>query len=49
MLAHLRDACGLDTDVGAVRRILDAFTTRGLMLEEDGHYLSLAVPANPNW
>jgi hypothetical protein len=49
VLAHLRDACGLDTDLGAVQHILEAFVVGGLMLEEDGHYLSLAVPANPNW
>jgi hypothetical protein len=49
VLAHLRDACGVDTDLGAVQRDLEAFRARGLMLEEDGHYLGLALPANPNW
>jgi ribosomal peptide maturation radical SAM protein 1 len=49
VLAHLRDACGIDTDLDAVHSDLDAFTAMGLMLEEDGHYLSLALPVNPNW
>ena len=44
VLAHLRAAHGLDTDLTAVQRDLDAFTTLGLMMEEDGHYLSLALP-----
>jgi ribosomal peptide maturation radical SAM protein 1 len=49
VLANLRDVHGLETDRGTVQRDLDAFTALGLMLEEDGHYLSLALPANPNW
>jgi len=28
---------------------LEGFCEKGLMLEEDGHYLSLALPVNPNW
>lgn len=42
-------AQGCDTDLASVRRDLDTFVERGLMLEEDGHYFSLALPANPNW
>jgi ribosomal peptide maturation radical SAM protein 1 len=49
LLTHLRDTHGLQTDIAAVQRDLDAFTARGLMLEEDGHYLSLALPAHPYW
>jgi hypothetical protein len=49
VLAGLRDGHGLDTDLDQVQRDLDAFTERGLMLEEDGQYLSLALPANRNW
>lgn len=49
ILTHLRDERGVDTDLAAVQRDLDGFVARGLMLEENGHYLSLAVPSNPNW
>jgi ribosomal peptide maturation radical SAM protein 1 len=43
---HVRAAGHDDTDVKAA---LDEFVDLGLMLEEDGHYLALAVPVNPNW
>jgi ribosomal peptide maturation radical SAM protein 1 len=46
VLAHLRASCGLDVDLPTVTRILDAFTAEGLMFEEDGRYLSLALPAD---
>ncbi|MGH2583968.1 MAG: RiPP maturation radical SAM C-methyltransferase [Dehalococcoidia bacterium] len=49
VLAHLHDTRGLETSITAVQRDLDAFTARGLMLEEDGHYLSLALPSHPYW
>jgi hypothetical protein len=49
VLAYLREEHGLDVDEATVQHHLDAFTARGLMLEEDGHYLSLALPANRNW
>jgi len=32
-----------------VSRALETFCQYGLMLTEDGKYLSLAVPVNPNW
>lgn len=32
-----------------VEPILESFCDQGLMLEEDGRYLSLALPVNPNW
>jgi hypothetical protein len=47
ILNHLRDM-GVTTDVGALQRQLDIFKELGLMLEEDGSYLSLALPADPN-
>ncbi|MGH2585777.1 MAG: RiPP maturation radical SAM C-methyltransferase, partial [Dehalococcoidia bacterium] len=49
VLAHLQDDCGIETNPAAVQRHLEEFTERGLMLEEDGQYLSLALPANANW
>jgi ribosomal peptide maturation radical SAM protein 1 len=45
----LREDKGLDVDEDRVRQALDEFTVSGLMLEENGVYLSLAVPVNPNW
>ncbi len=32
-----------------VKAIMDEFCRLGLMVEENGRYLSLAIPANPNW
>jgi hypothetical protein len=32
-----------------VQRALEEFCRLGLMLTEDGKYLSLALPVNPNW
>lgn len=49
ILAHLRDERGLDVSAADVQRYLDGFVELELMLEEDGHYLSLALPANGNW
>lgn len=45
---HLREA-GHAYGEDEVRWGLDEFCRRGLMIAEDGRYLSLAVPANPNW
>lgn len=45
---HIANA-GCRFDQAEVRSILDAFCDRGLMVEEDGCYLSLALPVNPNW
>ncbi len=38
-----------DCAVEAVRDVLEAFCRNGWMLGEDDKYLSLALPANPNW
>jgi len=43
--AHLREH-GLNVGEADLRRHLDVFTADGLMLEEDGHFLSLALPAS---
>jgi hypothetical protein len=32
-----------------VRAALEEFCSLGLMLSEDGKYLSLALPVNQNW
>jgi ribosomal peptide maturation radical SAM protein 1 len=45
----LREAPGLEVDQAAVQGVLDEFKSHGLMLEENRHYLSLALPVNPNW
>ena len=34
---------------GDVRDALDEFCRRGLMISEEGKYLGLALPTNPNW
>lgn len=48
--AHLREApAAYDYAVAEVRDALDAFCRGRLMLEEDGKYLALALPSNPNW
>lgn len=49
IVAHLRDERGMDTDADAVQRDLAGFFALGLMLVENEHYLSLALPGNPNW
>lgn len=36
-------------DAAAVQEALGKFCEMGLMLEEDGAYLSLALPVNPHW
>ncbi|MFJ2866010.1 RiPP maturation radical SAM C-methyltransferase [Kitasatospora sp. NPDC087314] len=33
----------------AVQRVLTGLTEQGLMLEDEGRYLGLALPINPNW
>lgn len=43
VLAHLREQ-GFAVDAATVQGILDRFVGLGLMLEEDGRYLSLALP-----
>jgi hypothetical protein len=39
----------LDIDEATAQEALDEFVSEELMLEEDGAYLSLALPVNPNW
>jgi hypothetical protein len=38
-----------DVSESDVREILDELCRLGLMVGEDERYLSLAIPANPNW
>lgn len=38
-----------DVSAARVEDILVSFVSRGLAVQEDRHYLSLALPANPNW
>jgi ribosomal peptide maturation radical SAM protein 1 len=40
-------ARGFDADRATAQSVLDRFTTFGLMLEEEGQYLSLALPEAP--
>jgi ribosomal peptide maturation radical SAM protein 1 len=46
ILAHLRQS-NPQVDNGSVERILDRFSSLGLMYEEDGNFLSLALPKQP--
>jgi ribosomal peptide maturation radical SAM protein 1 len=48
VLEHLRQDCGLEADLSSVERILETLTVEGLMMEEDGRYLSLALPGEPD-
>ncbi len=45
--AHVATHIGYDE--AEVRDALDDFCQRGLMLTENGRYLALALPTNPNW
>ncbi len=52
--ADVRSAMAKDASLPALsedeaREILDKLCGLGLMVGEDGWYLSLAIPANPNW
>ncbi len=52
--ADVRSAMANDGSLPAlsedeVREILEGLSGLGLMVGEDGWYLSLAIPANPNW
>ena len=38
-----------DVGVGTVEEALEKFCALGLAVQEDGHVLALALPANPNW
>ena len=47
---HLRNSLeGYLFPVEEVRDALDEFCRARLMVGEDGKYLSLAIPLNPNW
>jgi ribosomal peptide maturation radical SAM protein 1 len=47
--SRLLGRAGSCTDSTEITIALKMFSDLGLMLEEDGRYLSLALPANPNW
>jgi hypothetical protein len=44
MCEHLRDQVA---DAGVVQGLLDQFVSHGLMCEERGSFLSLALPKQP--
>jgi ribosomal peptide maturation radical SAM protein 1 len=46
---RLRASSGEGVSPAAVEALLHGFCELGLMIEEDGHYLSLALPVNGNW
>lgn len=46
---HLASRTGAAVSADSVDKVLVEFVSLGLMLEEDGHYLSLALPVNQNW
>ena len=47
--AALREEHGGDIGAGEVEESLNRFCELGLMVQEDGRYLSLALPVNANW
>jgi len=49
LLRHLRDEHGSDIPLGTVEKVLSHFSDLGLVLEENGEFLGLALPVNPNW
>jgi ribosomal peptide maturation radical SAM protein 1 len=46
---QLREADGDNATTSEVASVLERFCELGLMLEENGNFLSLALPVNPNW
>jgi hypothetical protein len=48
VVEHLHSSNGSLTN-DDVQATLDRFCEAGLMLGENGQYLSLAIPSNPNW
>ena len=47
---HLQAAAtGIEVNAAEVAEVLEDFCRTGVMLSEDGQYLSLAVPMNPGW
>jgi hypothetical protein len=49
IVQSLRDLPDQEVSQSTVQATLDEFESLGLMLKEDDHYLSLALPVNPNW
>jgi ribosomal peptide maturation radical SAM protein 1 len=49
IVAHLAESHSTHVGEDEVRWTLDQFCERSLMVAENGKYLSLALPANPNW
>lgn len=47
--AHLRTTHGATLDAAAVEAMLRRFCELGLMAEDEGHFLSLALPVNAHW
>jgi ribosomal peptide maturation radical SAM protein 1 len=47
--AYLAGERGWSTDAAEVTHMLAGLCERGLMAEDEGHYLSLALPVNRNW
>jgi len=43
------EEAGAPETTARIQDALDEFCYLGLMLHENGRYLSLALPANPNW
>jgi hypothetical protein len=46
---HLAESAETASGPDEVRAALEKFCALGLMLEENSRFLSLALPANPNW
>lgn len=49
VVEQLMAAYGIPADPAAIEASLRRFCDLGLMVAEDGHYLSLALPVNANW
>jgi ribosomal peptide maturation radical SAM protein 1 len=47
--AHLREAHGAEIDTAGTEAMLRRFCEMTLMVEDGGHFFSLALPVNPNW
>lgn len=47
--AHLQETRGDNVPAKAVEEMLERFCALGLAIQEGRHFLSLALPANPNW
>lgn len=46
---QLQQQYGAEIDIATVEGIMRRFCDTGLMIEEGGHYFSLAFPVNSNW